>query len=209
MRSDEIRETFLSFFEERGSMRVPSSSLIPSAEDTSTLLTVAGMQQFKPYFEGREEPPARRLTSSQRTLSHRRHRGGRDHEAPPHLLRDARQLLDSATTSRLSRCGSAGSSRPEGSGSTPSRSGSRSSRATRPSGSAPTRNRSRSGARSACPTSGSCACRRPTTSGRGARPAPAARARRCTSTVAPSSEPTTCAQATTRIATSSTGTTCS
>ena len=68
MRSDEIRETFLSYFEQRGHLRVPSSSLVPAAEDTSTLLTVAGMQQFKPYFEGREEPPRRRLTSAQRTF---------------------------------------------------------------------------------------------------------------------------------------------
>ncbi len=68
MRSDEIRETFLSFFEQRGHLRVPSSSLVPASEDTSTLLTVAGMQQFKPYFEGREQPPSPRLTSAQRTF---------------------------------------------------------------------------------------------------------------------------------------------
>jgi alanyl-tRNA synthetase len=66
--SAEIRDTFLSFFEERGHLRRPSSSLVPAAEDTSTLLTVAGMQQFKPYFEGREEPPSHRLTTCQRTF---------------------------------------------------------------------------------------------------------------------------------------------
>ncbi len=68
MRSDEIRETFLSFFEQRGHLRLPSASLIPAPEDASTLLTVAGMQQLKPYIEGREEPPKRRLASSQRTF---------------------------------------------------------------------------------------------------------------------------------------------
>ena len=68
MRSDEIREEFLSYFERRGHLRVPSASLVPPPEDTSTLLTVAGMQPFKPYFEGREEPPKRRLTSSQRVF---------------------------------------------------------------------------------------------------------------------------------------------
>ena len=68
MRSDEIREAFASFFEQRGHLRVPSSSLVPASEDTSTLLTVAGMQQFKPYFEGREQPPSPRLTSAQRTF---------------------------------------------------------------------------------------------------------------------------------------------
>jgi alanyl-tRNA synthetase len=65
MTSDEIRETFLSFFEERGHLRVPSASLIPPPEDTSTMLTVAGMQQFKPYFEGREEPPSPRVCDCQ------------------------------------------------------------------------------------------------------------------------------------------------
>ena len=65
MKSDEIRETFLSFFEERGHRRAPSASLIPPPDDTSTLLTVAGMQPFKAYFLGRETPPADRLTSSQ------------------------------------------------------------------------------------------------------------------------------------------------
>ena len=66
MRSDEIRETYLSFFEQRGHLRVPSASLVPAPEDTSTLLTVAGMQPFKPIFRGREEPPAPRVCSAQR-----------------------------------------------------------------------------------------------------------------------------------------------
>jgi alanyl-tRNA synthetase len=66
--SNDIRETFLTFFEERGHKRMPSASLVPAPEDTSTLLTVAGMQPLKPYFEGREEPPSRRLASSQRSF---------------------------------------------------------------------------------------------------------------------------------------------
>ena len=66
MNSAEIRETYLSFFEGREHVRVPSASLVPAPDDTSTLLTIAGMQPFKPYFLGREEPPRRRLTSSQR-----------------------------------------------------------------------------------------------------------------------------------------------
>jgi alanyl-tRNA synthetase len=66
MTSDEIRETYLSFFEGRGHLRLPSASLIPPPEDTSTLLTVAGMQQFKPYFEGREQPPSARVCDCQR-----------------------------------------------------------------------------------------------------------------------------------------------
>lgn len=65
MKSAEIRETYLSFFEEREHRRMASASLVPAPEDTSTLLTVAGMQPFKPFFLGRETPPASRLTSSQ------------------------------------------------------------------------------------------------------------------------------------------------
>ncbi len=68
MNSAEIRETFLSYFEARDHLRRPSASLVPPPEDRSTLLTIAGMQPFKPYFEGREQPPRPRLTSSQRVF---------------------------------------------------------------------------------------------------------------------------------------------
>ena len=64
--SAEIRETFLSFFEEREHLRRPSSSLVPAAHDPTVLLTTAGMQPFKPYFMGLERPPGPRLTSAQR-----------------------------------------------------------------------------------------------------------------------------------------------
>ncbi|HZJ28926.1 MAG TPA: alanine--tRNA ligase-related protein, partial [Solirubrobacterales bacterium] len=66
MNSRDIRETFLSYFEQRGHRRLPSASLVPGPDDTSTLLTVAGMQPFKPYFLGREQPPAGRVTSCQK-----------------------------------------------------------------------------------------------------------------------------------------------
>jgi alanyl-tRNA synthetase len=68
MSSDEIRERYLSFFEERGHRRVPSASLVPSAHDSSALLTVAGMHPLKPYFLGLEKPPAPRLTSCQKVF---------------------------------------------------------------------------------------------------------------------------------------------
>ncbi|MBI4133518.1 alanine--tRNA ligase, partial [Candidatus Uhrbacteria bacterium] len=50
MSSDDIRRTFLEYFEQRGHVVVPSSSLVP--DDPSVLLTTAGMQQFKPYYTG-------------------------------------------------------------------------------------------------------------------------------------------------------------
>ncbi len=68
MTSDEIRERYLSFFEERGHLRIPSASLVPSAHDPSALLTVAGMHPLKPYFLGQETPPAPRLTSCQKVF---------------------------------------------------------------------------------------------------------------------------------------------
>ncbi len=66
MKAEEIRDTYLSFFEERGHRIVPSASLVPSVHDPSVLLTTAGMQPFKPYFLGQERPPAPRLADVQK-----------------------------------------------------------------------------------------------------------------------------------------------
>jgi alanyl-tRNA synthetase len=68
MRAADIRERFLSFFEQNGHLRVPSASLVPSSYDPTVLLTTAGMQPFKPYFRGEEEPPSKRLTSCQKSF---------------------------------------------------------------------------------------------------------------------------------------------
>ncbi len=68
MTSDEIRERYQAFFEERGHKRIPSASLVPSAHDPSALLTVAGMHPLKPYFLGQETPPATRLTDCQKVF---------------------------------------------------------------------------------------------------------------------------------------------
>src|SRR5437868_1681535 len=65
MDSDQIRETFLRFFEERGHRRLPSASLVPHGDPT-LLFTSAGMVPFKPYFMGLAEPPAPRLTTVQK-----------------------------------------------------------------------------------------------------------------------------------------------
>ena len=64
--SAEIREGFLSFFEEKGHLRRPSASLIPRSDDRSTLLTTAGMQPQMPFFLGREQPPALLTTTAQK-----------------------------------------------------------------------------------------------------------------------------------------------
>src|SRR5581483_4177616 len=72
----ELREGFLSFFEEKGHLRCPSYSLIPRADDHSTLLTSAGMQPQMPFFLGREPPPAP-LTTTAEGLPDGRHRRGR------------------------------------------------------------------------------------------------------------------------------------
>ena len=65
MISDEVREVFLSFFEQKGHRVIPSSSLVPH-KDTTLLLTTAGMVQIKPYFLGLQKPPRPRLASCQK-----------------------------------------------------------------------------------------------------------------------------------------------
>ncbi len=65
MTSDQIRDTYTSFFEQHGHRRLPSFSLIPAALDPSALFTIAGMHPMKPYFAGDETPPHTRLTTCQ------------------------------------------------------------------------------------------------------------------------------------------------
>jgi len=66
MTSDEIRRTYLEFFEQRDHRRLPSASLVPAAYDPSVLLTTAGMHPLMPYFLQQERPPHARLTSCQK-----------------------------------------------------------------------------------------------------------------------------------------------
>jgi alanyl-tRNA synthetase len=68
MTSDEIRRTFIEFFEARDHLRLPSASLIPAEYDPSVLFTIAGMVPLKPYFQGVERPPHPRATTCQKTF---------------------------------------------------------------------------------------------------------------------------------------------
>jgi alanyl-tRNA synthetase len=62
----EIRQKFLSFFEERGHQPIASASLVP--DDPTVLLTIAGMLPFKPIFLGQVEPQVPRATTSQKCI---------------------------------------------------------------------------------------------------------------------------------------------
>ncbi len=67
MNGDQIRASFIRFFESKGHLPMPSASLIP-AGDPTLLFTSAGMVPFKPFFMGEQTPPSRRLTSCQKSF---------------------------------------------------------------------------------------------------------------------------------------------
>ena len=67
MNGDQIRDSFIKFFESKGHQHMPSASLIP-AGDPTLLFTSAGMVPFKPFFMGEQTPPSKRLTSSQKSF---------------------------------------------------------------------------------------------------------------------------------------------
>ncbi len=64
---NELREMFLSFFETKGHLRLPSFSLIPQ-NDASLLLINSGMAPMKPYFTGEQEPPRHRVCTCQKCI---------------------------------------------------------------------------------------------------------------------------------------------
>ena len=64
---NQLREMFLSFFETKGHLRLPSFSLIPQ-NDASLLLINSGMAPMKPYFKGEQEPPCHRVCTCQKCI---------------------------------------------------------------------------------------------------------------------------------------------
>ena len=64
---NELREMFLTFFESKGHLRLPSFPLVPE-NDPSLLLINAGMAPMKPWFKGEEEPPRRRVCTCQKCI---------------------------------------------------------------------------------------------------------------------------------------------
>ena len=65
--ADEIRESFLKFFESKEHLRLPSFSLVP-VDDPTLLLIGAGMAPLKPYFRGDAKPPKTRITTCQKCI---------------------------------------------------------------------------------------------------------------------------------------------
>ena len=64
---NELREKFLSFFESKGHLRLPSFSLVPK-DDNSLLLINSGMAPMKKYFTGEVTPPRKRVTTCQKCI---------------------------------------------------------------------------------------------------------------------------------------------
>ena len=67
MSLNDIREKYLSFFESKGHLRLPSFSLVPNG-DKSLLLINSGMAPMKKYFTGEVTPPRKRVTTCQKCI---------------------------------------------------------------------------------------------------------------------------------------------
>ena len=64
---NDLREKYLSFFESKGHLRLPSYSLVPH-NDKSLLLINSGMAPMKKFFTGEEQPPRNRVTTCQKCI---------------------------------------------------------------------------------------------------------------------------------------------
>ena len=67
MTSQDIRKKFLTFFEKRGHVIIPSASLVPQ-NDSSVLFNTAGMQPLIPYLLGKKHPEGKRLANLQKCV---------------------------------------------------------------------------------------------------------------------------------------------
>ena len=67
MKTNDLRDAYLKFFESKEHLRLDSFSLVPK-NDKSLLLINAGMAPLKPYFTGLQEPPKRRITTCQKCV---------------------------------------------------------------------------------------------------------------------------------------------
>ncbi len=67
MKTADLRQTYLGFFEEKAHVRLPSASLVPTG-DATLLLNSAGMVPFKPYFLGTAKPEFKRVTTCQKCV---------------------------------------------------------------------------------------------------------------------------------------------
>jgi alanyl-tRNA synthetase len=65
--ADEMRESFLKFFESKEHLRLPSYSLVPVGDPTLLIIN-AGMAPLKPYFKGEAIPPKKRITTVQKCV---------------------------------------------------------------------------------------------------------------------------------------------
>ncbi|MEM1483283.1 alanine--tRNA ligase [Oscillospiraceae bacterium PP1C4] len=65
---NELREKFLSFYESKGHLRLPSFPLLPSADEASLLLINSGMAPMKNWFLGVDTPPRKRVTTCQKCI---------------------------------------------------------------------------------------------------------------------------------------------
>ena len=81
---NEIREKFLSFFEGKGHLRLPSAPLVPQ-NDKSLLLINSGMAPLKPYFTGAEKPPSTRSYLS-KMYKDTRYREGRTNRSTRNIF---------------------------------------------------------------------------------------------------------------------------
>jgi len=66
-KTNDLREAYLKFFEEKEHLRLESFSLVPK-NDKSLLLINAGMAPLKPYFTGLQQPPKKRITTCQKCV---------------------------------------------------------------------------------------------------------------------------------------------